>query len=271
MDDKQFDHVAREFDRLFAATVVPVAGVVDKRVFQYGTGTLFQIGERRFLVTAAHVVNKANQQRARLHIPDCLEGDAQLISLHGLAGYGGDSPLDVVAVELPEKIAAQMPKRRFLRQAEITHDEDSALDVFYLFGFPGSFSAPMPTGVSGICLHGIGILTDRYSESTERFGAYDARLHVLCNMPEPDQTHAHGVPFPQELRGISGACLWRVTQGGPFEDWTADQIRAAAVQTAVYQENNSRRAIQSTRWGVVSAMIQMKYEDLRPSFRLQLP
>jgi hypothetical protein len=268
MDESPFDHIASEFNRVIAATVVPIAGVVGEQVFQYGTGTLFQIGERRFLVTAAHVVDIANKQHARLHVPDCLEGDARLISLHGLAGFGGDAPLDVVAVELPETIAEQMPNRRFLRQTEITVDQDSFLDVYYLFGFPGTFTTPMPAGLS---MHGIGILTDSYSGDRGRFGDYDVRLHVLSNMPKPAQTHAHGVPFPDELGGISGACLWRVKRAEPLEEWTADHIRAFAVQTGVYQDHNSRRAIRSTRWGVVSAMLQIKYEDLRPSMRLHLP
>ena len=242
--------------------------MVGNQVYQYGTGTLFQIGNRRFLVTAAHVVNTANKQQARLHVPEKTDGDAPLISLHGLSGFGGESPLDVVTIELPDAIVDRMPARRFLRQTEVSHDEDSALDVFYLFGFPGKFTDPMPLGIN---LHGIGILTDRYSGDAQRFGGYDARLHVLCNMPEPAQTHAHGVPFPEDLGGISGACLWRVKRAEPLEKWTADHIRAVAVQTGVYQQQNSRRAIRATRWGVVTTLFELKYEDLRPSLRLQLP
>src|SRR5579872_1777596 len=69
-------------------SVCAINGHVGGKSYQWGTGTLFRIAERTFLITAAHVILTAANKQANLSIADHVLGDkSPSVPLHGMAAW----------------------------------------------------------------------------------------------------------------------------------------------------------------------------------------
>ena len=258
-----------------------VAIVVAKRpaVHLLGTGSLFQIADRRFVVTAAHVVRLAHEDDRTIGI----SGDSNsLISVHGdwisSASSSGEDPFDVAVYSLPGAAVQQLSQFRFLRMTDASFGEQPKTAVFTLFGHPGIWASPSRDDGEKVQLKGLEYTAYAYERSVDNLLGYNPKYHLLLDA-EAEQvtwtdgsraefTHRNGtvVIFPRDLKGISGGPVWRTADLNlPIERWHPLSPSLAGVQTGVYQPS---QVIRVTRWAAVTTLIHAAFPELRPAIDL---
>jgi len=258
-----------------------VAIVVAKRpaVHLLGTGSLFQIADRRFVVTAAHVVRLAHEYDRTIGI----SGDSNsLISVHGdwisSASSSGEDPFDVAVYSLPGAAVQQLSQFRFLRMTDASFGEQPKTAVFTLFGHPGIWASPSRDDGEKVQLKGLEYTAYAYERSVDNLLGYNPKYHLLLDA-EAEQvtwtdgsraefTHRNGtvVIFPRDLKGISGGPVRRTADLNlPIERWHPLSPSLAGVQTGVYQPS---QVIRVTRWAAVTTLIHAAFPELRPAIDL---
>jgi len=258
-----------------------VAIVVAKRpaVHLLGTGSLFQIAYRRFVVTAAHVVRLAHEDDRTIGI----SGDSNsLISVHGdwisSASSSGEDPFDVAVYSLPGAAVQQLSQFRFLRMTDASFGEQPKTAVFTLFGHPGIWASPSRDDGEKVQLKGLEYTAYAYERSVDNLLGYNPKYHLLLDA-EAEQvmwtdgsraefTHRNGtvVIFPRDLKGISGGPVWRTADLNlPIERWHPLSPSLAGMQTGVYQPS---QVIRVTRWAAVTTLIHAAFPELRPAIDL---
>jgi hypothetical protein len=258
-----------------------VAIVVAKRpaVHLRGTGSLFQIADRPFVVTAAHVVRLAYEYDRTIGI----SGDSgSLISVHGewisSASSSGEDQFDVALYSLPETAVQRLGQSRFLRMGDIGFGEQPKTTVFTLFGHPGIWSSPSQDEDETLQLKGLEYSAYTYQGNVDRLLDYNPEYHLLLDAQAQQITWSDGskaefryrdgtsAVFPRDLKGISGCPVWRtVDLNVPIDDWHRLPPRVVGVQTGVYQES---QVIRVTRWAVVTTLIHAAFPELRTAIDL---
>jgi hypothetical protein len=264
---------------------VTVAIVVANRpaVHLLGTGSLFEIGGYRFVVTAAHVINLAHQYDKTIGISD---GHESLVALPGnwqCSVPQSDSVedlLDVAIYRLPLSALERMKQVSFLRREDIDFSEQSKTAVFSLLGFPGIWAKPSRSEGERVSLTPLEYTTHAYAGSTESLIGYNARYHLLLDSSVKDMTQQDGSPAvivkkdgqaatgPRDLEGVSGCAVWNIGDlEVPLDQWRNRRPKVVAVNTGVYQKSQVGRA---TRWVAVTTLINEAFPELRPALRLSI-
>jgi len=258
-----------------------VAIVVAKRpaVYLLGTGSLFQIADRRFVVTAAHVVTLAHEYDRTIGI----SGDSNsLISVHGdwisSASSSGEDQFDVAVYSLPGAAIQQLSQFRFLRMTDASFGEQPKTAVFTLFGHPGIWASPSRDDGEKVQLKGLEYTAYAYERSVDNLLGYNPKYHLLLDAEaehvtwtdgsRAEFTHRNGkvVIFPRDLKGISGGPVWRAADLNlPIERWHSLSPSLVGVQTGVYQPS---QVIRVTRWAAVTTLIDAAFPELRSAIDL---
>jgi hypothetical protein len=258
-----------------------VAIVVAKRpaVHLLGTGSLFQIADRPFVVTAAHVVTLAHQDDRTIGI----SGDSgSCISVHGnwisSASSSGEDPFDIAVYSLPETAVQSLNQARFLRMADVGFGEQPTTAVFTLFGHPGIWSSSSRGEEETLQFKGLEYTTYTYERNVEELLDCNPEYHLLLDAQAQQLTWGDGsraeftdregtsADFPRDLKGISGCPVWRtVDLNVPIDDWHRLTPRVVGVQTGVYQQS---QVIRVTRWAAVTTLIHAAFPELRPAIDL---
>jgi hypothetical protein len=252
-------------------------------VHQFGTGMLFRIADKSFLITAGHVAQKAAANKKTLGISG--SDDGTFISLAGEfmvsseGQYGCDEdPFDIAILALPKDSIFRMQKKTFLLLNDVDFDEQSATGVYAIFGFPSVWSESCSDAGDTLKTKALEFIAFRSDRDTAALENYQERLHLLLDaspdyLTTQDGTNAQFLrrdgteaSFPGELGGISGCGVWRIGDlKVPINDWCRSEPRIAAVQTAVYPK---RGLIRATRWAAVSTLIYEAFPELRPSLAI---
>ncbi len=255
-----------------------VAIVVAKRpaVHLLGTGSLFQIADRRFVVTAAHVVRLAHDYDRTIGI----SGDSNsLISVHGdwisSASSSGEDPFDVAVYSLPESAVQRLSQSRFLRMGDVSFGEQPRTAVFTLFGHPAIWALPSRDESEQVQLKGLEYTAYTYERSVDTLQGYNPKYHLLLDAEAEQITWIDGsraeftrrngtaAAFPRDLKGVSGGPVWRTADLNlPIEEWHLLSPSLAGVQTGVYQPS---QVIRVTRWAAVTTLIHAAFPELRPA------
>lgn len=257
-----------------------VAIVVARRpaVYLLGTGSLFQIADRSFVVTAAHVIKLAHEHDKTIGI----SGDNSFISVHGdwtsSVSSSEDDPLDVAVYPLPQGAVQRLSRFRFLRIDDVSFDEQSKAGVFTLFGHPAIWSSPSQEEGEALRLRGLEYTAIAYQGSVKTLIGYDPRYHLLLDAQAQEVTWDNGTraafidqggktaTFPRDLKGISGCPVWRIVDlNVPPENWQKLAPKVVGVQTGIYQES---QVIRVTRWAAVTTLINAAFPELRPAINL---
>jgi hypothetical protein len=253
-----------------------VAIVVANRpaVHLLGSGSLFEISNRRFVVTAAHVVKLAKKHDKTIGIT----GDSgSLIALGGewivSTSETDDDPFDVALCQLPTSALHKLKQYRFNEIVDADFDGEPRSAVYTVFGHPGIWATPSRNDMEEVQVKGLEYTAYTYERSVENLLGYEPKFHLLLDAEAEQISWRDGSKailqkrdgsdalFPRDLKGISGGPVWRISDLSiPLKDWHRVQPRLAGVQTGVYQPS---QVIRVTRWAAVTTLIHAAFPELR--------
>jgi hypothetical protein len=203
-----------------------------------GSGSLFQIADQRFVVTAAHVVKSAHARNKTIGIT----GDTGcMISVDGewmvSASNLPEDPLDIAVYRLPERALAKLRQSRFLRIADADFGEQPKSAVYTVFGHPGIWASPSRRDEEALQLKGLEYSAYTYERSIETLEGYEPKYHLLLDAEAERVSWSDGSKatfrkldgsdaiFPRALKGISGGPVWRIGDlSVPIDDWPQKTI-----------------------------------------------
>lgn len=224
-------------DAFLASVTIPILYDHEtKGTGQLGTGTLFTLGGRLFLVTAAHLFDELCPGEAldpgRLAIPSFNADELRSLGPYQLIGpKESEFDFDIAVLELQDDATIKRARARWslLTLANIAPASTSGL--FILSGFPQVREKRTAGFIGGGRLT---VLTARIDEpenakppvhpALDLFFAYDEEV-INADTQEPIEA--------DDLRGCSGASIWQYKEPEATADWTPEQcLRAVAVQTS---------------------------------------
>ena len=253
--------ITRRFETFLSATVQTAAVPLYTRAVEHnhirplGTGCLLAVADRRFLVSAAHVLAEARVE--------------QLVAANLVAGtrfsvtgtITADDGLDVGILELDPRAASLFDGMRWLRVPDLHLGPLALADLCALAGYP----AEMQQGQGPTCA--LGYITRPHAGSYAEFSC-DPDVFLLLdyelnhNVPaEPE----YG-PVPEYLQGISGSAVWHL--GGSVQP-EAVQPKVCAVETGVFRRPG-RMIVKATRIIKVFKMLGRTYPELKSALLITL-
>jgi hypothetical protein len=265
------------------ATVDSMVGIVAAKqpvVRQFGTGTLFRVADRAFVITAGHVIRQAHDMQATLGIaaapPTLMALTEQAIAT---TPDDGGCDYDLAAIPLTDNQQSTLTSiKRFLTFADV-QEEDTAQDPYYVItGFPAIWATPSEMPSQRLSLKPLQIGGERFKGHTGNLHGYDPRRHLLVVAEEENAYNEHGkgldfrhrggapATFPGDIYGVSGSAVWRIGDLDVDQAlWKASDARLVGVQTGSYP---AARAIKVTRWIGVTTLLHLAYPDLRSAIEL---
>lgn len=280
MDEIEHYRRLSEFVPKFAwDSTVPITVRRGDQLAQHGTGTLFAVGDDKFLITAAHVITSANHAGNAVSAAN-LEGE--FVSLGGNWMLSNDEEsdgvLDVAGYRLDEEQATRFHSARFLRLSDVSFDFDAGHGVYCIFGFPVIWTHESSDDPSKLSSKAIEYTTYAYEGNTSPLAGYDERFHLLLeasldeardeNAMPVEFRYSGGVParFPADLGGISGCSVWHIgDRRFKIEEWPTVEPRVVGIETSVYGAKSVMRA---TRWNAAATMLYKCFPQTRPVFAL---
>jgi hypothetical protein len=228
-------------EQFMRSVTVPLFTGEDARVFA-GTGSLFAVADRHFIVTAAHVVEEVKNP-AELACPEHpVKGEIYSLGSITVA-RPQKSSIDVAVMEMtsPETITRMREGWRFLGLRNIRAPHDRG--VFVLSGFPvalgshmnGKVLAPMAT-----------VYTERLLDvPTEAKIPVDPTLDLFFHYDKEGVTLSNHPFTSPSLKGASGGSVWEYTpvRGALWSPEAA--VKVIGVQSAFLRDQYFR----AKNWG----------------------
>ena len=241
------------------ASVTPILKTRDGLTLQEGTGTLFQIGRHKLMVTAAHVFDDILEGKWKPLLLDAGNENEQIkeAQLFGRSESCGE-PYDIAITLLDSRTTDRLPNREYLPLRSV--DVGTVFPgAFCVGGFPAILGIGVP---ESRLLCGCMICTKLYTGSTATFKGVDPNWHILLDrMEDKGSTDSEGqfVVLPDSLGGASGSPLFQTYKDGtPFGDWSPSHIRVVGVVTGEWRE-----ALIATRWAAVLVCAYNLFPELR--------
>ncbi len=252
-------------------SVVPITYSRNGSLGIRGTGTLFRVANKSFLVTASHVVDDAEKQGFELAICD-LAASPTPLPLHGRIQSHGHRAYDVAIWELPLDVVDALPNRTFITVHHADRENRRPPRGWCcVLGFPESFASADLEKNKLTVNPPFTFGAETYEGATNSLGDYDPRLHILLHTPpEGARCEVDGPPpIPTRLNGMSGCSIWQAYYEGLLsKHWTPDDAVVVAVQTGVYKNGT---IVKGTRWWVVDQIIRKCYPELAGPLSLVVP
>jgi hypothetical protein len=245
----------------------------------HGTGFLFRVGDRSFLVTASHVYRDATKNDLELAFtvpPDrVVRVPRSTIHWINVGEPGSETPHDVALAELDHIRIAGCDGARFLTLSDaLPRRVDPPL--FGVFGYPEIWSGYQE---SQYVVKGLEQPLRLLVEPAARFEGYEEQLHLLFDGNPESYVDEEGNPaqlryrcglpgqFPRDLTGMSGSPVLLVGSESRSGLQQLSEPVLVGVQTCVYSDGTVK-AIRATRIEHVARLLRDQFPDLRPSFQL---
>lgn len=244
-----------------------------RRLEAHGTGTLINVGEYFFLVTAAHVLSTAyNGNHGLIAIA------RDYVQILGPGAVATKKAFDVGLIHLADLSVEQLREtKKFLNLHDVSIKTNLENAIFCLYGYPAATSKPVDLKAPDGPFESTAtqLITHEYDGTTDGLPNYNPDIHLLLraqNVADSEGNQSmnartsHKVPFLQGLPGISGCSVWKIAEKGNRKGaWGEVEPRLIAVETAVYRATST---IKSTRWTCVVGLIQGMFPDLKPVIAL---
>ena len=241
-----------------------------------GAGPLCGSRGEFFVTPATHVVEDADRDKNQLWMVGGLGKIIELRAQHLLTNRNKE---DVAVLRLRPEVAAELTEKTFLYLHHVNDDEDLRPAVFALYGYPQMWSKDNDRTFYRKGFH---FQTYAYTGETSSFQHYDPKLHLLLEADGNEVVDKAGerldfsyldsnvqAPFPQELKGMSGCCVWKIgDRRRPFEEQSRDNAWLVGIETGVF---GGKQCIKATRWAVALEVIFKQYPFLRRVFDLARP
>jgi hypothetical protein len=242
----------RKAGRIFVVEAPPITGIA--------SGTLFRVGDKHFIVTAAHVVTSFRVEGRQLRIgldspkrPQPVAAADQDVAI--------DTRGDVAVIRLQSDVIARLANPRFLELSDIAFDAEIKDWRCVLFGYLWEGTQPGKDYAQ--------LLVHNYKHWTKAYGgsvaaeSFDESIHVLVEYDKYCWSVPDGVPkqSPKSLGGLSGSSLWRIFTPQHIEEgWCEQAAKVVAVENLVYDG----RIIRCTRWNLVPPLIASLEPSVEP-------
>jgi hypothetical protein len=252
-----------------------------------GTGTLFAVAGRYFVVTAGHVPVEASRQQSAMAISSATRGFVALsrpwIVATSANGDVYDRSIDVALYELNDSERAKLGSKKFLQLSDIALNVNWPTATFVAFGYPQMLCNSCAREEELYGLGGLKLMTGISKASAAGLELYDPNFHMLLdatdngifdeNGKDTALKACHGsrpipVALSSGLKGMSGCPVWRLTQRGQTEKRVKpDDWKLVGLLIGVYQET---RIVKVTAWRAVVELIRLAFPDTTPALRLAL-
>jgi len=198
-------------------TIIPILGSTERgKPCSVGSGILFGVGNERFLITAAHVLDE--NKITTLYLP----GNSELVELSGQSRVSKPPQnnreldhLDTAYVRLSEQIVSHLNRVYWFLPPQLVDVNDvSTPGKHYMFtGYPHkAVGAVYGTRKIAAQLHSF---TDHASE-VAKYAEVDATpaANILINFDEKRVKDEKGrAVTPKERQGMSGGGVWNIGAG----------------------------------------------------------
>ncbi len=198
---------------------------------QVGTGTLFTIARRYFLVTASHLFNKADPARFAIPSNPIRDPDPSTLGNYNLLKPDEDF-IDIAVLELLEPITIEKVKNgwRVLTLSNI--GEASQQGVFALCGYPSERARRVGSHLIG------GSLISAYTERIQEIPEHASKpVHPELDLFFNYDSKATGLDGKElqspHLGGTSGASVWEYREPDRSAFWTPERaFKIVGVQSS---------------------------------------
>jgi len=257
-----------------ARCTVPFFAHHNGTVISNGTGTLLEIADRHFVLTAAHVLDHATIHNIPHYLPPSANGGS-LIHLNKVRAYTtpvprnrvetdpemrNDDPNDVGVVELTPEIAALLlPARRFARLHELDKRKGHDQAMYMVIGYPRAFMKMLDAEGSKIYTEPLRCVTELHrGELPDR----DPDAHIFLTYPKEGIDGEDNPYISPHAIGISGGGIWRLADSTkPAELWKAEDAKLVAIE---HSWHAAKRYVRGTSVAMALALIYGYNESLRP-------
>ena len=259
------ERVHREMVPILEQSVVPILRYQGDDAHAHGTGTLFRIANKSFLITASHVVEDEENHFA---IRDSHSG---LINLHG--ELHGNRIRDFAIWDLPSDVVDRLSQYRFLSVHQADRKNERPKNGDYMTsGYPCEWTESNvdELGTKKMDMRAHTHFASIYAGDTSQLLEYDSKLHLLLGTPlsEAELLIEGEVALPKQSHGMSGCSIWQVCyEGLSTKHWTPQDAVIVAIQTGVYSKGDITKG---TRWCVVDEFLRERFPELRGPLSLVL-
>jgi hypothetical protein len=194
-----------------------------------GSGTLAELSDRKFIVTARHSV--AGKSLQDLALPVSPANKSALQTLGGIVmSMPTTDKVDIAVIDVSNTWLASQPSDGWQFITEANVGQFSAANAFLIVGYPialmkatsGEISGPPMMVITGM-ISGAPTSVSDYEPGLDRFFLYGPKSETL------DGKTVESIALP----GVSGAAVWQYT---PFEGagmWSPDKcLQMLAVENA---------------------------------------
>ncbi|SRR6266568_1410454 len=261
---------------------VAILRTKDAATVPMGTGTLFRIADRSFVVTAAHVVRGTYAWGWGLAITG---NDGKIVET------GGDwlcSPTDskqpdkglgdIAVYGLTSVQVRDLEGKGFARLSDVSMTPDVKHGFYRLLGYPQMLSEPSNRENEKVLLGSFTFATNVYQGNVSGLEDYEQSVHFLLDAADNNLVDSRGretrlrgrhqvaAKLTSGVKGISGCAVWRIGKvGQPPERWTREDAALTGVAIATYEKSE---VIKVTRWRFVQKLIYEGFPDLREPLKL---
>lgn len=265
--------IVRESAPRIVKCTIPLYAWIKNLVELKGTGTLFRIGDRHFVLSAAHVLDYPGIFSVPYCTSVCDEGSPLLLNMVKIVSSplppGADKfdidmrdadPFDIAVAELhPDSATKLEPYWRFAQLQELDVFSPSVEGSYFVLGFPVERTSTDFAARSSD--------TKALSYSTELHnGSRDDRdkeADLLLAYPRQNQTFGGQIVIAPNPKGISGCGIWRLArQDKLIDDWHDSDVRLVGIE---HRWRSAHRYLVGTAVRHAIRLIYNRYQDLHPS------
>jgi len=247
---------------------VPILTITNERICHNRTGVLYRIGDRHFVLTAAHKLRAKVENNTPLYVSVNAE-NVDPIPLAGATFVSSDGDeRDVAAIYLPPDLAQEIGKNKtFLRHHQISHESIQRRTPYVIFGYPGDWSGHV-IAEKHIMSMGMAFATFEHEGEIDTDFAYRPEVHLAVTFTRDAIKAIDGQKdkLPKPL-GVSGCGIWQVAD----RNENGIRVRTADTMTLMgIQHNWSPRYgyVLATKIGYLLAIINQQFPDTAELMRL---
>jgi hypothetical protein len=223
----------------FARNVtVPIFRINEDSCDHIGTGVLFKIQNRYFLITAAHVVE--GFEPIEISIPKANCSDAPILRVGGSTLYKPPEPqsdfIDLAVLEIHEPSTIENIISGWQALGFNNVDEDSSSDFFIALGYPSKLAKLDDRKFQFNILGIITSLLDEVPVNAKQ--PVDPRIDMFFEISNSSfDLVGNPVTLPM-LKGASGCPIWAISQTKDAKIWSASNaMKIVGIQASAAQGN----------------------------------
>lgn len=256
---------------------IPLFAELDGEWMNWATGVLLQVGDKHFILTAAHVFDAFPMRPIPVNITDGVVGNSlfpvgDVTLRRSPTAMPGrrlkDDPFDIcvcdISNETADKIVAGQQFRFLeLKEAEPWGENDTH-GWYMVLGFPTKLNeedvGPNVLGSVG-CAYGTFIYLGERGMNPLKHHVPDVQI-LMDYGPDTTCDDDGKSVSPPPPYGMSGGGMWRVADRGiNMSDWTTQDLKLIGIQSSVVKKE---QVLKGTRIEHALGFIYRGHGDLQP-------